>query len=284
MVSDQDRNPSQETPPPGEDASTDRLGRVVGGARALGEDFLFSLAFLTRLPISLSPAARARPMVQAMRAFPVVGALIGLISGIVLYGAAQSHLHPLACALLALAAAALITGALHEDGLADVADGFGGGRDLPSKLAIMRDSTIGAYGAMALILVISLKATALGGLPGPGLGLGALVGAHALARGILPVVMLFSRPARSDGLGATAGDVRPAVAWTAAVVGGLFALLPFGPRLGLIMIFFTVVAVAGFVWIAHRQIGGYTGDVLGAAEQIGEVTALLAASAFWTYT
>ncbi|TCS65136.1 adenosylcobinamide-GDP ribazoletransferase [Varunaivibrio sulfuroxidans] len=283
MASDQDRAASRQTPPGGA-TPADRSGRIVGGIRALAADFLFSLTFLTRLPIPLSPTARARPMAQAMRAFPLVGALIGLISGIVLYVAAQSHLHPLACTMLALATAALMTGALHEDGLADVADGFGGGRDMPSKLAIMRDSTIGAYGAIALILVISLKATALGGLPGPGLGLGALVGAHALARGILPVVMLFSRPARSDGLGAGAGDVRPAVAWTAAAVGGLFALLPFGPRLGLIMIFFTVIAVMAFVWIAHRQIGGYTGDVLGAAEQIGEVTALLAVGAFWTYT
>ena len=122
-------------------------GRTTGEARGGWPADLFSAAaFLTRLPV---PAAHVPTggLAQAARAFPVVGAGVGAAAGGVLWLAAQAGLPPLVCALLALAAAALVTGALHEDGLADLADGLGGGRDREAKLRIMRDSRIGAFGA-----------------------------------------------------------------------------------------------------------------------------------------
>ena len=115
------------------------------------------------------------------------------------------RLHPLACALIALAVSALVTGALHEDGLADVADGFGGGGNKAARLKIMRDSRIGTFGVLAVLFSVGIRAGIVAGLPGPGLGAAALIAAAALSRGFLPAAMHFMAPARKSGLAAKAG-------------------------------------------------------------------------------
>ncbi|MBF0335337.1 MAG: adenosylcobinamide-GDP ribazoletransferase, partial [Alphaproteobacteria bacterium] len=126
-------------------------------------DFHHAAVFLTRLPL---PHLRdpARPLAACMWAFPLVGAVLGLTAGACFAGLA-SLLPPLPAALVALALLVLATGGLHEDGLADLADGFGGGRDRDHRLEIMRDSRTGSYGALAVGFSLALRAAALAALP-----------------------------------------------------------------------------------------------------------------------
>src|SRR6185369_15551351 len=121
------------------------------------------------------------------RMFPVVGALIGAAVGLICLGLRYRGVPDLAAAALTLGASAILTGALHEDGLADVADGFGGGRDRAAKLEIMRDSRLGTYGALILLVSFSTKLSALAAIP-DGYVVQSLISAHALGRGILPLM------------------------------------------------------------------------------------------------
>ncbi len=130
----------------------------------------------------------------------------------------------LAAAALAFGASALLTGALHEDGLADVADGFGGGRDPAAKLEIMRDSRLGTYGALILLVSFVAKLSALAALPDAFVVQG-LIAAHALARGVLPSMAMSLSYARKDGLAANAGRPDFATAATAGALALLIALL-----------------------------------------------------------
>ncbi|HEY4471920.1 MAG TPA: adenosylcobinamide-GDP ribazoletransferase, partial [Stellaceae bacterium] len=172
-----------------------------------------------------------------------------------------------------------LTGALHEDGLADTADGFFGGRDREEKLAILRDSRQGTYGVLAVVLSVLLRAAALAGI-GDVIHAGlALIAAHAASRAVLPAAMIGLTPARPDGLGATAGTPRAGGAIAAALIGAAIALAALGPVRGAITLLLTGVMVFAVAEFARRQIGGYTGDVLGAFQQIGEIVILLAASA-----
>lgn len=246
------------------------------------EDLLAALTFLTRLPahhMALDLPAPVR-LADAAWAFPLVGVLVGAI-GAVAYGlAAGLGLPGLASALIAVAATALATGGLHEDGLADTADGFGGGAGQDEKLSIMRDSRTGVYGVLALVFSVALRVTAIGQIAGGWHVFGALIAAHALARGFLPAALRFLDPARGDGLGASAG--RPAadvVIWSCGI-GVVAALFGVGIRVGLGASIVAAAVMAAIGWLAHRQIGGQTGDVLGALEQGGEVAALLAVAAW----
>src|SRR5579872_1158341 len=153
-----------------------KLVMVAAMAKRAGifGQFLLATAVLTRLPVAprdanmLEGAAAGEGAVaMASWAFPAVGAGIGMIAALVMFVAASFGLGEAPAALLALVAAGLVTGALHEDGLADTADGFGGGRTRDEKLAIMRDSRQGTYGIIALILSIGLRAVALASIPGP---------------------------------------------------------------------------------------------------------------------
>lgn len=242
-----------------------------------------AFVFLTRLPLPrLSEAAAATPLGRAAWAFPLVGAAVGLISAVALHLAHLLDLPDAAAVLAALAAGLWVTGALHEDGLADVADGFGGGADTARKLAIMRDSRIGSYGVLALILAVGLRWSAVlavlqtAGVEGAS---AALIVAGALSRAAIPLGMAMLEPARADGLGAAAGRAEaPAVAvGIGLAVAVAWALLPgsaLAPLFAVVLM--AVLAVAG---LARRHIGGYTGDVLGTVEQAAAVSALLALAA-----
>ena len=244
--------------------------------RAWGDDLRTALRFLTRL----SPrAAVAGDLRRAVRVFPLVGLVVGALGGVAARVADGLGLPPLVAALLAVAATVLVTGGLHEDGLADTADGFGGGASRERKLEIMRDSRSGAFGVLALVFSVGLRAAALASLVANGHLTGALLAAHAASRGLLPVAMRFLDPARSDGLGAAAG--RPearAVLWSLGL-GAAAALVALGPARGLVALLCSGLAVAGLAALARRQIGGYTGDVLGAVQQVGETVMLLSAAA-----
>jgi adenosylcobinamide-GDP ribazoletransferase len=248
---------------------------VIGALSGLGRDVLLAVRFLTRLPV---PGKDKRKLSAAARAFPIAGALVGAVAGAALIGAYRAGLHPMASALAALAVAALLTGALHEDGLADTADGFGGGTRA-QKLKIMRDSRIGVYGVLALVLGVGIRASILAGLLGPWAAAAALVAAGSLSRGFLPALMYLLPPARSGGLAKKAGKPTREGAVVAALLGAMVALIFLGQVAGLWAIAAAGVAVAAMAWLAQRQIGGQTGDVLGAAQQVAEMAVLAAAAA-----
>ncbi len=241
---------------------------------ALRSDAWAALMLLTRLP-SGGRAREGTDWARAGRLFPLVGALIGAIAGAAYWLAEGLGLPPLVSALLAIGLGIWVTGALHEDGLADLADGFGGGRGRDRKLQIMRDSRIGSYGVLALILSVGLRAAALAALAEPGLVAAALIAAHATARAPLALVMATTPLARTDGLAAAAGKPSPVHALTALVLGLLLSLLALGPGSGFWLWLVALVAAVTLLSLARAQIGGYTGDVLGAIEQVGEVAGLL---------
>jgi adenosylcobinamide-GDP ribazoletransferase len=242
------------------------------------DQFITAAAVLTRLPVGAAlPADGA--VAAAGWAFPLVGAGIGALVALAFLIAELVGCGDAPAALIALAAGLALTGALHEDGLADAADGFGGGGSREEKLAVMRDSRHGSFGVIALVLSLALRAAALGTIGGPLHAGLALIAAHAASRGALPALMRTLAPARADGLGAMAGRPSLAVAIIAAVLGGAIALAVLGPRTGAIALISMSGAVTFAGMLAHRQIGGYTGDVLGFFQQIGEIMMLLVAAA-----
>lgn len=196
--------------------------------------------------------------------------------------------------LLAMATQILLTGALHEDGLADTADGFGGGRDQEHKLAIMRDSRIGTYGVIALLLAFGLRFTAISELANSLISTSdeydqtvgqtggviiTLVVAGALSRAAMSIVWFLLPPARTDGLAVSSG----AVPLPAAIICGAIAVAMAFVLLSSTSMMAAVVATgvmgAAMLFLARQQIGGHTGDVLGATQQVTEIGALLAISA-----
>jgi adenosylcobinamide-GDP ribazoletransferase len=242
------------------------------------DEFAIATAVLTRLPVGAA-AAEPGAVAAAGWAFPLVGAGIGLICALAFFVAGLFGVPNAPAALLAVAAGLLLTGALHEDGLADTADGVGGGHTREDKLAIMRDSRHGTFGIVAIVLTIGLRAAAIGALGDPiRVGL-ALIAAHAVSRGALPVAMRLLSPARPDGLGAAAGRPSLAVAVIAAAISAIIALAVLGPRAGFVALLLAGGAIALAAALARRQIGGYTGDVLGFFQQIGEIVMLLVAAA-----
>ncbi|MGE4480404.1 adenosylcobinamide-GDP ribazoletransferase [Acidocella sp.] len=239
------------------------------------------LAFmlLSRLPVGRME--RAPPLAACAWAYAVVGAVVGACAGLVFWLAARAGLPPMAAAPMAIGAGALLTGAMHEDGLADLADGFGGGRGKARKLEIMRDSRIGSYGVVALILVLGVRAECMAALPAVGM-VARLAVLGAWSRALLPVVMLALPPARADGLGQAAGEtvargpvlVGLMLAAGLALLTGVTGAAPcFVPLAGM------ALAVLGVALLARWQIGGFTGDVLGAAQVIGETVGLVVLAA-----
>jgi adenosylcobinamide-GDP ribazoletransferase len=246
--------------------------------RGLFDEFAIATALLTRLPVGVvAPVDGA--IAASGWAFPLVGAGVGALTALALLAAELLGCQAAPSALIALAAGLAITGALHEDGLADTVDGFGGGSGRDQKLAFMRDSRHGTFGVIALILSIGLRAAALGTIGEPVHAGLALIAAHAASRGALPALMRILAPARDDGLGAAAGRPSLTVAILAGAIGGAIALGLLGPGRGAIALILAGTALALAAILAQRQIGGYTGDVLGFFQQIGEIVMLLAAAA-----
>src|SRR5579864_395432 len=165
-----------------------------------------SLTFLTRLRYGPAAPIGGAAFAQGAWAFPIAGLLVAAVGALVYWLVHRVGLPPFPCAALSVAATMLVTGCLHEDGLADTVDGFGGGRTREQKLDIMRDSRTGAYGVCALVLAIVLRVSALAALATPALVVPALLAAHAAARGVLPAFMVFIPPARASGLSAAAGQ------------------------------------------------------------------------------
>ena len=240
-------------------------------------DIRIAMSLSTILPVGPAKPLDNGEIAQAGWAFPVAGLAVGLVGAIVYAIAHAVHLPPDPAAVFALAATILVTGAIHEDGLADAADGLGGGKSGEQKLGIMRDSRIGTYGACALVLAILVRWSALATIAEPAPVASALLVAHAAARAQLPVFMWLIPPARSDGLSAGAGQASAQSAMVAAGLG--FVCLAFGLGFGKAIVGLILLSIVGFVWawLATKQIGGQTGDILGALEQTGEIAILLLA-------
>src|SRR5215831_18798241 len=240
--------------------------------------FMTATGFLTRLPIDRT-SHEDWPLADSVWAFPLVGAGVGAAAAFVFLLAQLAGLADWPAALLAVLAGLALTGALHEDGLADTADGFFGGHDREQRLAIMSDSRQGTFGVLAIVLSVLLRAAALAEIGEAVQGGLALIAAHAASRAALPLAMRSLTPARAEGLGAAAGRPRLLLAITALVIGTIITLAALGPGRGALAIGLAGSALFGLRVVAQRCIGGYTGDVLGAFQQIGEIVMLLTAEA-----
>ena len=247
-----------------------------GGLPPLGP--LAAAQFLTRVPIRL---CREPSMEGAIVWFPLVGALIGAATGGVAAGA--WHLVPPAvAATLAVIAGLLITGAFHEDGLGDIADAFGGGTTVARRLEIMKDSRHGTYGVAAICASIVLRIVAVGSLAGPAAMFAGLIAAHTIARaaavGLMGAMKLAAGLEGRSSLGADYGrSTTPRHAAIAVVSGCAIAALVVGWWVAPLAA--AGVVSAGSVGVlARRKIGGISGDVLGACEQVAECAALVVVS------
>lgn len=235
-----------------------------------------AVGFLTRISVGDPSAGGSREVnvAGAVPWFPVVGALIGAIQAAIWWGLAQGTT-PLVAAAVSTTVAALITGAFHHDGLADMADAFGGGWTAEQRMEILKDSRLGTYGTSALVLAFGLEIAALSSFE-PVDGALALIAMHMFGRALAVLTMLRSSVA-GDGLGAAYTRDIPRIPAMASVIGAgivtaaclgtsAFAILP------------AMAAATAVVILSHRKIGGITGDVLGAITVVSGVTLLVAAT------
>lgn len=244
----------------------------------LSTELKTGLAFLTRLPVR-SPPLAGEDLLRASWTFPVIGAGIGASGALVYWLAYALGLQAFVGAALAVTATLLLTGGLHEDGLADTADGFGADAGLERKLAIMRDSQIGTYGAAALVLSLMLRIGAIASLADPALVAAALIAAHAGARAAMLIFMRGVSSARDNGLSADAGVPPQNSSLIAAGIAVVVLLLCLGFGATLVALLLLALGGGTMAWLSLRQIGGQTGDVLGAFEQVAEILILLTAAA-----
>jgi adenosylcobinamide-GDP ribazoletransferase len=215
---------------------------------------------------------------QMAWAIPIAGAIVGLIGALVYALVRALGLAPVPSAALSLVATMLTTGCLHEDGLADAADGFGGGGSRDEKLEIMHDSRVGTYGTCALILSVLLRTSAIASIATPALVTPVLIAAHAASRATMPISMWLVPPARADGLSAAAGSASPRSVGIAGALGIAALVLVFGVTAGVVLTVLLLLVIGGMARLCIKQIGGQTGDVLGALEQVSEIIILLAAA------
>jgi len=251
--------------------------------------FLLALQFFTRIPVTgrlaqwvgYSPA-----MLRASAAhFPAVGWVVGAAGALALAGASALW-PPLVAAVLCTVVTVLLTGAFHEDGLADVADGLGGASTRERALEIMKDSRIGAFGAIALVLALGLKFALLAALVAQGAftACAALLAAHVLSR-LAPIALMRALP-YVGGDGGKAKPMADAVSGASVGIAVLWSLpaaalllLGFGPALGLAALLAPALAALAMLRLLRRRLGGFTGDGLGATQQLSELAIYLALAA-----
>ena len=231
-----------------------------------------AITLLTRLPGAPLVRGPWPDPGRCVWAYPLVGLLVGGVSGLVLVLVEREGVPPLAASMLALAAAAALTGGLHEDGLADTFDALDG-RTPDRRLAILRDSRIGAHGALALVLATLIRAACLAAMPA-GRASVALALASVLGRASILVVIARARPARAQGAAAPLGQ-SPAPRLLIGLALSLAVAVPLDAHWALPVLAsgLTGLAVAR---LSRRRFGGFTGDLLGAAEMLAECAVLLA--------
>lgn len=228
---------------------------------------------LTRLPLPrLDPAAFSRGA-RAVWAYPLIGAALGAAALAMAQVALWIGLPVPLAAGLAIATLLALSGAMHEDGLADVADGFWGAQETARRLEIMRDSQIGSYGTLALILGVGLRwsayAAALMLIPL------AVIAAAAVSRAMMAWPMARLPHARSDGLARSVGKVSAPTAAMTVLIGTVITVALCGIG-ALVAVLAALIATGLVMVIANRKIGGQTGDVLGCVQQVSEIAILIA--------
>lgn len=248
------------------------------------ELFFNALRFFTRLPIPAWVGHSTEMLNQAARYFPAVGWVVGAGGAAVFWAAVQALPASLAL-LLSMVATVRMTGAFHEDGFADSCDGFGGGWDKAQVLAIMKDSRLGSYGTLGMVLMLATKFAALYEMQDEAVVLALLV-AHPLSR-LASTSLIRALDYVRDDEGARAKPLAHRLSPFGLTWAGLFGLLPvllLDPLEGLM-----VLGLVGLVtWRAalyfRRRIGGYTGDCLGAAQQLAELAVYLGLHLAWSFT
>jgi adenosylcobinamide-GDP ribazoletransferase len=250
--------------------------------------FLVAIQFLTRLPVPPLDGFQASWLSQSARFFPLVGALVGLI-GVGVWWLGSMCFPPAVAVGLMMSASLLLTGAFHEDGFADVCDGFGGGRTRDAVLSIMKDSRVGAYGAIGIAMMLGLKWSILASHPRAAFP-AIVIGSHMVSRWWAIGLIWRLQYVRTDADGkskALAGNLG-AADWLLSGALGALALLPVvllvdpaaEPRLALALLAALALSAASTLLAGayfRTRIGGYTGDCLGAAQQLAELSFLLAA-------
>ncbi len=238
-----------------------------------GWEVIVALALLTRLPLPHAPKTAFARQAQASWAFSLAGLAVALIAAVVGWICGAMGLTTPVTAGLMLATLIVTTGAMHEDGLADTADGLWGGYDAARRLEIMKDSHIGTYGVLALGLGVGLRWLALSATLA--VGAGPMIAAAVLSRGLLPALMALMPHARRSGLSHQVGRPERGVALAALALAVVLAL--FFAGIGVIWaLLLAALAVGGLAALAKSKIGGQTGDILGAAQQVAELVILLA--------
>jgi len=233
-------------------------------------DLKVALAFLTRIPINHGPQISLR---RSAVLFPLIGAFIGLIGGLVFY-LSSAILPPLVSASISILVTVAITGAFHLDGLADICDGLIGGWNREERLKILKDSRHGTYGVAAISLQLILQVCLLSALS-PRDGLFTLIVLHTLSRVVPIFLMLIPATSGHDGMGAS---VSREIGAREPLVGSLITVLLIAPIMGLnflllsVILFLTLSIFA--LWVI-RKIGGMVGDAFGAGEQISETMILV---------
>jgi len=236
-------------------------------------DIALALVLLTRLPLPALPRPWFQRQAQAAWAFGLVGLAVALPACGVATLALWLGLPATIAAGLLLATQILLTGAMHEDGLADTADGFWGGFSREKRLEIMKDSQIGTYGVLALILSVGLRWLALSTLITQA-GVWPVLALAVLSRAAMPVLMLTLPNARNTGLSHSVGNPNTAACAAGLLLALLISVLLIGPATIAIVVSMILVT-SGLGFLARTKIGGQTGDVLGASQQVTELAGLL---------
>lgn len=261
-----------------------RPGRIEG----LLAEAASQVRFFSRLPLpalgAFDDPARPPPFARALRMLPFAALVIALPGAVALALLERTDLSSFVVAALVVIVATLVTGAFHEDGLADVADAFAGGSTVDRRLEIMKDSRIGAFGGIALCAQFVLRVALLADLVDRfEAQAGLLVLAAAPLARVAPLaLMLLLDPARPDGLARAVGRPEPRALALAGVVAVAIFLgvvpLVAGPAEALLALGLAIAALAALAGLAKRAIGGFTGDVIGAGALVAEIALLLGVS------
>lgn len=258
-----------------ENISREDISRSV---RPWYEDLLQALRFLTRIPVAEDAPANSASLRRAARAFPLTGLVVGGAGALVILFAAPFGIPSTVTVMLALATMVILTGGLHEDGLADSSDALFATTDPDERMKILKDSSSGVFAMLALIFVILIKWTALIAIMEESSfsAASAIVAASIVSRIAFLVPVCFMSPVKEDGLGAALGSLNPAS-----------LILPLGVGAGaLFFVLFDIIAIAasliacavvafGIAILAEKKLGGYNGDIAGATQQISEAVALV---------
>ncbi|KEJ89311.1 adenosylcobinamide-GDP ribazoletransferase [Sulfitobacter donghicola] len=237
---------------------------------------LLAAALLTRLPLPQLPQGAFDKSAKAVWAYPVIGVIVGAVGVVVGKSALGVGIPLFAAATLVIITTMALTGAMHEDGLADVFDGWWGGYTPERRLEIMRDSQVGTFGLLALTTVSLLRISAIAALLA--VWWPAIIVSTVLSRAAMPVLMFGLPYARKDGLSHSVGKPRSAFAITSLALGLVISIFLIGFS-ALLAFALTIAVTLAVAVLAKRKIGGQTGDVLGALQQLSEVAILLGCTA-----